>query len=439
MPNPVRLARQPNVVNREDLTLGNMASPFGCCNFFDHCTDEIMSLHYAGRLGLLDWMGFNVTDVCLREMEYISYVRPARTIGRSPTSGHIADPCTAPNGIEIGSCKQTLTDFGRYGRSGPVRDIFKPTRYCVTSPRRRLDGTPVTDEREWDMKFAMDQMINDIRADLITGNTNTAGQFDGLERIVRTGYDCSILDSIVVDWNGNTMSGGAGITWNGNPIADTYNFIDVLLSAIRRIRQRIMWSPVLSTQTPNVGDMILVLPSFMVNCVLDSFTCWSVCDGSQFNQVVLLSPEARAFRNSLIGGLFGNGRIYVDGFEIPLLANDFGMISGPTTGDIYLLTGSIGSVRLWEGEHLSADVVAESFGNNGYTSTDGGRVLALSETDNNCYMTKLWMRPRLWNAAPWANIRFQDVVCTDPMGPLSGDPDETSFYPLASFEPAVCP
>lgn len=423
---------------QERLTVSSMATPFGCCNFFDVCTDEIMSLHYGGRLPLLDWMNFHVSDVCLQELEFISYVRPERSQG-NPTYGHIADPCDDPNGIEIGSCKITLEDFGRYGRVGPTREMMKPKQYCVSSPRVRLDGTPVTDEREWDMRFAMDTMIGDIATDIVTGSTLVAGQFDGLERLVKTGYDCSILDSIVVDWNGNPMTGGAGITWNGNAIAATYNFVDVLLSAIRRINQRISWSPLLRTQQSMVGDMILLLPSFMANCLLDHYTCWSVCDGSQYNEVQLQAYESRVFRNNLLGGMFGHGRIFVDGFEIPLLKYDFGTIKGPTTGDIYLLTGRLGGVQMWDAQHLSAATAASMYGNQGYFSTDGGRVLGLYETENLCTQLKLWMHPRMWCGAPWAQIRFQDVVCRDPMGPLSPDPDETSFYPLTSFDPAECP
>jgi len=432
--------QQPNPAKQQRvLTVDDMASPFGCCNFFDHCTDELLSLHYNGRLGLLDYLGFNPTENCYRSIEFISYVRPARTISRTASAGHLADPCADPNGIEIGSCKLTVEDFGRYGRVGPTREIMKPKYWCKTSPRRRLDGQPVESEQEWDMRFAMDTLIGDIRTDVVEGATTTPGQFDGLERWVKTGYDCSILDSLVIDWNSNPMTGGAGITVNGNPILPTYNFVDVLLSAIRRIRQRILWSPVLGAQTPMVGDMILALPSFMINCLLDHYTCWSVCDGSQYNEVALQSYEARAFRNSLLGGMFGNGRIYVDGYEIPLMAYDWGLIKGPTRGDIYLLTGSVGSVRIWEGEHLSALTAAQQFGELGYFSTDGGRVLGTMVTENECYKLKVWMHPRLWCMAPWAQIRFQDVVCHDPLGPLSGDPDLTSFYPLSSFDPAECP
>lgn len=426
------------LVRQRALTVTNLATPFGCCHFFDECADEIMSLHYRGRLGLLDWMGFNVSDVCLRTVDFITYVRPQHVNG-SPTGAYLADPCTDPNGIEYGAANISVQDFGRLGRTGPTREIIKPKYYCKTSPRRRLDGSPVTSEMEWDIRFATDALLDDVRRMLVTGNAGTAGQFDGLQRWVRTGFNHSILDSTVIDWNGNPMAGGAGITWNGQPVAATFDLVDVLLAAYRRIRQRIMWSDVLSAQAPNVGDMILVLPSFMVNCLLDFYTCWSVCAGQQYNEANLNTFEARTFRNSLNGGLFGNGQIILDGQVIPLMAYDWNMINGPTQGDMYFLTGSIGSVRIWEGEYLDAGVAAREFEQAGYQSLDGGRLLMKIDTDNLCRLLKLWMHLRLFCLAPWAQIRFQDVQCNWPGGPLSPDPLDTSFYPQTSFVSAQCP
>jgi hypothetical protein len=423
-------------------TPSNAATPFGCCNYFDHCADEILSLHYSGGLPLLDWMGFEVSDECYRALDFISFVRPEYT-GGVATVGYIGDPCDDPNGFEYGACSLTVEDFGRYGRHGPVRDFMKPRFYCKTDPRRRLDGTLVTDEREWDMRFAMDTIIQDISNDLVTGNATTAGQFDGLQRWVRTGYDCAGLDSIVIDWNGNGMAGGNGITWNGAAVANTFDIIDVLNAAFRRIKQRIMWSPLLKTQPLMLGDMILVLPTFMIQCLLDFYTCWSVCGGTEYNPVALMSYEARQFRNQLIAtspeNLFGDGYIKLDNVTIPLLGYDWSMINGPTLGDMYFLTGAVGSNRIWEGEHISATTAAARMGNLGYFSTDGGRVLGLIEADNECERLKLWMHPRLFCRAPWAQIRFQDVRCEIPGGPLSPDPTETSFYPETSFSAAECP
>lgn len=432
----------PQKVNRlaaNTMSVSDLATPFGCCNFFDRCGDgDLMSLHFAGQLPLLDWMGFNVSDECYRTMEFISYVRPATSLSHVATPGYLGDPCDDPNGIDYGSCKITVEDFGRIGRLGPTRDIMKPKKYCITDPIWRLDGSKVTQEREWDMKFVIDVILNDMNELLVTGNASTPGQFDGLERWVRTGYDCSILDSIVVDWNGNSMNGGAGITWNGTPVPATMDFISVFLAAIRRVKQRISWSPRLKTQKPQVGDMIILMPNSMIPCLLDFFTCWSVCAGSQYNEVAINSYEARNFRNALLGGMFGQGRIYLDGFEIPILGYDWGLINGPTLGDIYFLTGSLGAFRVWEGEHISADVAARENPEDGYFSTDGGRILWKVDFSNECRTMKGWIHPRLFCRAPWMQIRFQDVKCLQPGGFLSADPNDTSFYPLTSFASSEC-
>lgn len=428
------------------LTLGTDATPIGCCNFFDRCGDgDLMSLHYAGRLPLLDYFGFDVSDECYKVMEFLTYVRPAYSAG-SPTAGYLSDPCADPNGIEYGSNKITVEDFGRIGRTGPTRDLMKPKKYCASDPIWRLDGTPVTSELEWDQKFVTDQIIADVNKLVVTGNATTGGQFDGLERWVKTGYASSMLDSIVVDWNGNPMSGsGTGKTWNGAALAATTTFIDVLNAAYRRIRQRISWNQRLAVQQMNVGDIIIVLPSSMIQCLLDHFTCWSVCPGAQYNETNLNSYEARVFRNSLLGGMFGQGRIFLDGFEIPILGYDWELIKGPNHGDIYMLSGSIGNFRVWEGQHINAQNALTALGagasGSGYFQTDGGRMLWNVETDNECRVLKGWIHPRLFCRAPWAQVRFQDVQCRVPGGYISADPTESSFYPLSSFggDAADCP
>lgn len=425
---------------RRTWNLSGNATPFGCCNFFDRCGDgDLISLHMAGQTPLLDWLGFNVSDVCYRVMEYISFVRPARAINGTPTPGYLESPCDDPAGVEWGSCKLTVDDFGDIGRKGPTRPIMKPMKYCLTDPLWRLDGTRVVDEREWDMKFIADQILADVNLLVVEGSSANAGSFDGLQRIVKNGYDCSSLDSVIIDWNGNGMDGGAGITWNGAPVAATFDFIDVLLAAYRRIKQRQAWSPILRTKTAVVGDAIIVMPNSMIPCLLDFFTCWNVCPGAEFNVNSLQTMEARTYRNSLMGGLFGQGRIFVDGFEIPILGYDWGMINGPTTGDIYLLWGSLGNYRIWEGEHISAATAVSGNPEQGYFSTDGGRLLWKVDVENQCRIMKGWIHPRLFCRAPWMQVRFQDVKCVQPGGFLSADPDDTSFYPLTSFSQAECP
>lgn len=439
--NPYTMQQQMGALLQQQqraLTLSTTATPFGCCNFFDRCTDELLGLHFAGGLPLLDWMGFNVTDTCIETTEFITFVRPAVS-GGNPTAGHLADPCSSPNGWEFGTTKLTIEEFGRYGRKGPVRDIMTPKFYCKTDPRRRLDGSAVTDETEWDMRFTMETIIQDISRDIIIGNASTPGKMNGLESIVTTAYSSKMLDSWVVDWNGNTMAGGNGITINGVAIANTFDFVDVLTALVRRIKQRIGWSPLLNNQQMNLGDMILLMPSHTAQCLLDFFTCWSVCATTDDIAVQLQSYEARTFRTQLMGGLFGYGQITIDGIPIPILGYDWELIKGPTLSDVYLLTGGVGSVKLWYGQHLSAAAAAAKYGNRGYFSVDGGRVLGLWETDNECSVLKEWIHPRIWTRAPWAQVRFQEVKCVDVLDPLSPDPNMTSFYPLSSFTAAVCP
>lgn len=432
------------------LTLSSSATPFGCCNYFDHCADEILSLTYNGTLGLLDWLGWNVTEECYKSVEFITYRRPEQTLQLADTPGYASDPCAEPYSWEYGTRKLTVEDFGRITRAGPTREVIKAKRYCKTQPRYRLDGSMVDSEQEWDMLFTTDQVLDDMRSLVVIGNAAVGGQFDGLQQWVATTHG-GPLNSWVVNWNNNSMTGGAGITVNGNAVGATFDIIDVLQAIFRRIIQRKMWSSVFGGLPIGLGDMILVLPTFARDCLLDFYTCWSVCAGQAYNEVNLQTYEARQFRDNLISAtnpanLFGHGYITLDGITIPLLAHDWELIDGPTRFDMYFLTGQLGGRRIWEGEFLSADTALSDFrsmlpGNvnpGDYFSLDGGRMLGKYDTDNECYKLKMWHHPRLFCYAPWMQMRFQNVVCRSPVDPLSPDPGETSFYPETSFDAATC-
>lgn len=427
-------------IKKERLTLDTApASIYGSDTLFNLCGNaDLMSLSFEGQQPLLDWIGWELTDEYLINRNFITWMRPEYSEG-SPTAGFVADPCADPSGVDYGTCDFTLTDFARLRRGGPVRDItVNDIRYCQTQPRYRLDGTSIMDNREYDIRLVTEVLLQDLKRMLMNGNSSTPGQFNGLQRLIKTGYtntdgkSCSIMDSIVIDWNDNPMSGGNGITWNGAAVASTYNLIDVLLAVFRRIIQRIKMAPSLAAQQMALGNMILAMPSTLIQCILNHYTCWSVCDGSQYNEVALQSYEARNFRNGLLGGLFGYGRIYLDGFEIPLLGYDWGTISGPTRGDIYFLTGAIGSVKLIQGQLLNMASAAQKESGK-FAVTDGGRLLHWAESDHTCVQIFSEIRPRLVMWAPWAQARIQDVQCNQPGGMFSADPTETSFFPETSF------
>lgn len=405
------------------------AALFGCEPLFDICTDSaLMSLSFEGTAPFLDWIGWERTDVCVIKKAFINFVR-AEASGGNPSAGWLADPCADPNSFEVDYCDFTLTDFARLRRESPTRDVTKNNlRYCDIQPRYRLDGSQITSQREYDFRLATEVLLQDLKKMVINGNKSTSGQFSGLELLVKTGYTdsdgsaCPMMDSIVIDFNNNTLSGGNGMTWNGAAIANTYGYIDLLHAAYRRIRHRIQMAPALAAQRMRVGDMILLLPHDFVSCVLDAFTCWTVCDGDITG---LDSLEARDYRNSLNGGLYGAGRIYIDGFEIPIMPFDWGLISSGQTFDSYLLTGAVGNVKLIQGQYNDLSLAAAE--NDKFSSTDGGRLLNWGESRHTCEVQIAEMQPRLLMWAPWAQARIMDAVCDVPGGVISADPWDNYF------------
>lgn len=421
-----------NRVNRADVTVpvvATGASLFGCEPLFDVCTDDaLMSLSFEGTAPFLDWIGWEKTDVCVIKKAFINFVRAEASAGEK-SAGWLADPCADPNGFEVDYCDFTLTDFARLRRESPTRDKTKANlRYCEVQPRMRLDGSPITNQIEYDFRLAVEVLLQDLKPMIVNGNKATAGQFSGLELLVKTGYtdsdgsSCPAMDSIVVDWNDNGMDGGAGITWNGAAVASTYSYIDVLLAAFRRIRHRIRLAPALAAQRMVVGDIVLLIPEDFASCVLDAYTCWSVCAG---DSSLMTSKEARDERNQLNGGLYNAGRIFLDGFEIPIMPYDWGLIGSGQTFDSYLLTGSVGNIKLIQGQFN--DLAPTAAGDGDFMATDGGRLLSWRERRHTCEVQVVEMQPRLLMWAPWAQARIMDTVCTVPGGIISGDPWNVYF------------
>jgi len=404
---------------------------FGCQPLFDICTeDALMSLSFEGTAPFLDWIGWEPTDVCVIKKAFLNFVRAEKTGGGAKSNGWLADPCADPNSFEVDYCDFTLTDFARLRRESPTRDITKNNlRYCDIQPRYRLDGSQITDQREYDFRLATEVLLQDLKPMIVEGNKGTAGQFSGLELLVKTGYtdsdgtSCPAMDSIVIDMNGNNMDGGAGMTWNGAAVASTYGYIDLLLAAFRRIKHRIRMAPALAAQNMRVGDMILLIPEDFAGCVLDSFTCWSVCDG---DEVGMDSLEARRFRDQLNGGAFNAGKITLDGFEIPIMPYDWGLINSGQTFDSYLLTGAVGNVKVIQGQFNNLTSASDARPDK-FVSTDGGRFLNWAEDRHTCEVQVIEMQPRLLVWAPWAQARIEDTVCAVPGGVLSSDPWNTYF------------
>lgn len=431
---------------RADLTLSTAASPVGCCGLFDLCGDaDLISLSMMGQEPFLDWLGWEKTDVCEIRKNFITFIRPEDNGAGAKSSGYLANPCGDSNGAEWGTCDFLLEGFGRLRRHSPTRDQTKVgLRLCENQPRYRLDGAAIGDENEWDIRVVTEAIMQDFRNYLITANHTVGtddGLFDGLQQLVNYGYTnthgrrCCSMDSIVVDWNCNAicdkLAAGHGATWNGVAIANGFDFIETLMAVYRKIRRRLQMAPALAKNlTP--GDMIFVAPTELNQCLLDCYTCWSLCAES-----VTETRESRQFRDSLNGGMFGAGEITLDGFRIPLMNYEWSMINSPTCFDAYLLVNQVGGQRLIQGQYNDLSRNVSKIPNAEYT--DGGRLLVMTDYDKTCVMHDVEFQPRLLAWAPWAQARFIDLRCSQPGGALSPDPWESSFFPECSFSVAVCP
>jgi hypothetical protein len=411
------------------LTLADAPSIYGCEPLFNLATEDALISLSFGNEQFLDWIAWTPTNICVINKSFFGWVRPT-----DGSVGYLADPCADPAGFEWDTCDFTLTDFARLRRGGPVRDITKvDVRYSWNQPRYRLDGSVIGNDMEFDARLAMEVILQDLRRMVITGDASTPGMFDGLQQLVKYGYtnsngtSCSMMDSIVVDWNGNGLDGGAGITWNGAGLATDLGFISALIAVVRKIRHRLRMSPPLASQTLQEGDMILMLPEDFSNAILDAYTCWSVCD-SDWNQMNTF--EARTFRNSLLGGKFGFGTITIDSLRIPLMPYDYGTINGGDSFDAYLLVNKVGNIRLINGEFNNMTMAAGSADVSDKFSTDNGRFLFWEQSDHTCVQRFLEMQPRLLFWAPWAQARFSNIRTTVPGGIISGDPTSEYFlYP----------
>lgn len=408
---------------------------------FDVCgQNDVVSLSLAGVSPLLDWIGWLSTNTYRLVRDFVLYNRSAGTPGEGgqiPTIGWLCDPCADPNGIEWSHDSLVVEGFARLARTSPVRDgTMVGMKYCEISPRFRIDGKPITDELEYDIIRAAEVVIQDLVYQILNGNADTCGQMDGLPQLVNDNYTNPMLNSIVIDWNSNGMDGGSGATWNGYAIPTDANFISLLMSIVRRIRARINMVPIIRANNIAYGDIILAMPSSFIPCLLDAFTCWSVCpnDFSQYVSTGVMTSadlqKTRDFRNALNGGAFGAGQITIEGITIPILPVD-GLITGYNSFNAYILTRGIGGWNWLYGQYNGMDPVATWMSSNtgkAYSSLDGGRLLNWAKSENTCIKQFVEMQPRLVCEAPWAQAVIQDVHCTAIGGPMSTDP-WSSYFP----------
>lgn len=411
------------------LTLSTVPSLYGVSPLFAVCgSNDLLSLTVEGE-PFLDWLGWQPNDEVTQIVKLITYIGPSGTAAGSASSG-VAAACADPNGVEYGAASILLPGKGRIKRAGPTRDLTENNRkYCNEYPLFTKDGQQIQDELMWSLTLAGITVKQDLKRLVVTGNATNANEFSGLETLVNTGYRdmntgglVTSMDSQVINWGSQPMS------YKPNGV---HQFVDYLIDVVRRIRTRAMWS---SLGGIAAGDQIIQLPSFLRDGLLDAFTCWSVCPGAQYNEANLNTFEARTFRNTLNGGAYGMGQIFVDGTPVPIVTydwSDIGQSAPYHLGDVYVLTRRIGNMPVMWGQFLNMAQPAARFqeeaGYGHYKATDGGRFLAYWKMDNECIQPVIVMRPNLYLSAPWAQARFVNVGALRPLAPISADPTNTYY------------
>lgn len=432
-----RIAKMPFSLKEASITPTNV-SIYGRNSIFDPCSPGDVFGMQVQTVGLMNWIGWRPNRFYRRRVDFIPWYGPQGTTDGSPASGAGA-PCDDPNTWEWGVCGYDLTHTSWYHLAGQGLDPHTIVQdRCETTPRYRLNGTPITDDVEWQMNGIMNVLQQYLRRDIIHGSHGNAYEMDGLESLIKTGYQndndtyCPQIDSIMVDWANDDLDGAA----NG-----LGNFFDYLDEVVTEIEWRAS-----AIGTISETDMVLVTSRFMATCLLDAYACYTTCGVTDTNDVTdqALRAQQRAARMALNGGPLYDGASAVgylnlkSGRRIPILVDDAFDISKFSTTyctDIYLLTRRVGSIDVLYGEYLDMRVfasrVSAQFPTGTFTARadSAGRFVTKGKEDNWCVQLMMGTSPEIYLAAPWAQVRFSDVCCARKRTPLTGDPFQPHYMP----------
>ncbi len=417
-------------------------SMFYGLGLFSPCGDmDIISLLIRDE-AFSGWLRWAPSQEVNRVVKMITWIGPDGSSWdvQVPTVGYMSDKCAPPHSVEWGKCEIVLNK-GLLGRCGqPIAAIDIGRKYCETEPIYRVNGSVIGNDAEWQASIAGMVLKDDISQLLVAGSAVTAGQFNGLENIVvegytdyRTGTPCTQVDSIVIDWNNQTVA----------------NLPATIAEIITRILYRARG---LGGIRPE--DIVISLPAFMRDCLAAEYACGDIpcTDESAALPVVRDAVGVRELRNRyMTGGAYGDGFVPVNGRPISFLVNDWipfqscpGGGANSFVTDIYILVRRVGPIEVLRGEYQdlrpSAAELARRFGAGSFQITDGGKFLVYSRLDETCFQTCLLVVPGLYCSAPWAQARISNVCCTvNQLAPLSPDVTTDYFLNVGDLYEAVAP
>jgi len=420
-----------------DFASTSQVNIYGRYSIFEPCAPgDVFGLQVATH-GLMNWLGWRPNRFYRRHVSFITWYGPEGTVACTSSTG-AGGPCTDPEGWEYGACGYDLCHLSWYHRAGTPLDPHTVVQdRCETSPRYRLNGVLISDDAEWQMNGVMGVLAQDINRDLIHGNHANAYEMDGLEQLVRTGYrdsqtgqPCPQVDSTMVDWGYDDLTG------QSNGLDNFFDYLDEVVTDIEWRASAV--GPIAET------DMTLLTSRFMATCLLDSYACYTTCGVTNVSSITdqALRAQQRAMRMSLNAGPLYDGKAAVgyiqlkSGRRLPIIVDDALDITRPNAyycTDVYLLTRRVGNIDVLYGEYLDLreyeNRIKKVDAQFRIRTDASGRFAIRSKEDNWCHQIMVGTSPEIYLAAPWAQVRFQDVCCDRKRQPLTGDVFQKTYLP----------
>jgi len=404
---------------------------YGCCGLFSVCGPDAILSRVIQDTKFSTWLGWQQNNDCYQFVKTITW------IGQEGTAAHDVEssagaPCDEPPTVEWGACEYLL-EKGLLRQCGQAIYItVVGERYCDKQPLYTWEGQRINNDLDWQAIMAGMVLQNEVDRLAVVGNRAVAGEFDGLENLVNTGYvdvhtaqPCTPIDSLVVDWGSAAMSAA---------------LITQVIALVRRIRQRAARNGGIRSE-----DMVISMPAFLRDCFMDQWVCFGFCDetGDSTSRWETRDREEK-YRG---GGLYGDGYITVDGVDVSLLVNDWipwTSVAPTLCSDIYILTRRIGNLPImylqWQNMNEGAAALTKQAGYSHYTTSDGGRFMHWIRSDELCVQVCLALKPSLFLSAPWAQARV-DNVCCETVGDLDPELPQSCNYYAGGFPPieVSCP
>lgn len=400
-----------------------MPPVYGACNIFDgNCTDNPALSRLANQniSKILALFPPTATAVYRRQSKYLTHLFNDAV---DPHQERCSTDAPTP---DIGICNVVCEGFGHLMQGGPRRYSTDERLYTSDYTQRRyVDGSIIANNRDFDRQVAAELLVAAWTADIING-AGAPNQMTGIAQTLTNAMlldgNCALLKPSVVDWVGLPMNDTVSIgkTRNGDPIAATAQIIDVLEARLAEIKKLISQTPALRGQRLQYGDIVLLMPAALMECLKNHFLCFKPCG------VTTISTEYSAQKEIFYQSNFGgDAEITINGTAIPIFTDE-----GVTAGDMFLLVRRVGNIEIWQHEYKDYLQTASPEIVNGNTFENGKFVETLKHDNGSvCYNIILRVEPRLCLVAPQLQTWIQNVACTSTLPVL----------PPVDPEPLDCP